>query len=149
VAQNWVFTKGLDNVNAGNISIGVNTFKVALLTALPAGGVQDTANVWTDVSGSEVASGGGYTTGGQTIALSHSVYTTGGVHRSTVNGPSNTTWTSATFAAACAVVYRSDGAANYVLALVDFGGTKTSSGGSFVITWDATNGVYYLTNTPV
>jgi hypothetical protein len=122
---------------------------VALLTALPATTVQDTANVWTDVSGTEVASGGGYTTGGQTINLSHAIYTTGGVHRSVVSGPANSTWAAATFAAAAAVIYRSDGTSNYVVALIDFGGSKTSSGGSFVITWDATNGVWYAGNTPV
>jgi hypothetical protein len=148
MAQNWIFTKALDNLNAGNIAVGVNTFKVALLTALPALGVQDTANVWTDISAGELAAAGGYTTGGQTIALTHAVYTTGGVHRSVVSGPANSTWAAATFSAACAVIYRSDGANNYVVALIDFAGIKTSSGGPFVITWDSVNGVYYSGNTP-
>jgi hypothetical protein len=148
MAQNWIFTNALDAMNAGNIAIGVNSFKVALLTALPATTVQDSAIVWSALSGTEVASGGGYTTGGNSIALSHAVYTTGGVHRSVVSGPANSTWPAATFSAACAVIYRSDGATNYVVALIDFGGVKTSSGGSFVITWDAINGVYYAGNTP-
>lgn len=148
MSQNWVFTRAMDNMAAGNISIGVNSFKVALLASLPTTGVQDTANVWSDISSFELASGNGYTTGGQAIALSHAVYTTGGVHRSVVSGPANSQWTSASFTASGAAVYRSDGSNLYLLTLIDFGGAKTSSGGTFQITWDATNGVYYLGNTP-
>jgi hypothetical protein len=148
VGQNWMYTRGMDNIHAGNVVVGVNSFKVALLTTLPAAGSQDTASVWSDVSATEVAAGGGYASGGIPIPLSHTVYTSGGVHRSVVTGPANSQWASAVFSAAAAVIYRSDGVNNYVVALIDFGGVKTSSGGTFQITWDATNGVWYAGNTP-
>jgi hypothetical protein len=144
-----VFTKAMDNMNAGNVVPGVNSFKVALLASLPALTVQDSANVWGDVSSLEIAAAGGYTAGGAAVSLSHAVYTTGGVHRSVVAGPANTQWAAASFTAVAAIVYRSDGATNYVVALFDFGGSKTSSGGTFQITWDSTNGLYYAGNTPV
>jgi hypothetical protein len=143
-----MFTHGMDNIHAGNIQIGVNSFKVALLATLPATTTQDTANVWGDISGNEAA-GPGYTAGGAAIALTHSISTTGGVHRGQVMGPTNTQWLAATFSAVGAVVYRSDGASQYVAALIDFGGTKTSSGGTFQINWDSVNGVWYAGNTPV
>jgi hypothetical protein len=149
MAQNLIFTKALDNMAAGNIAVGTNSFKVALLTAVPVAASQDTAAVWADVSSTEVASGNGYTTGGASIALSHAIYTSGGVHRSVVSGPANTQWPAATFSAAAAIVYRSDGSNNYVIAQIDFGGTKTSSGGTFQITWDSVNGIWYAGNTPV
>ncbi len=147
MASNLIFTRALDNMAAGNIAVGTNSFKVALLTAVSA--AQDTANVWADVSSSEVAAGGGYTAGGLSIALSHATYLTGGVHRCVISGPANTQWPAASFSAAAAIIYRSDGANLYVIAQIDFGGTKTSSGGTFQITWDATNGVWYAGNTPV
>ena len=71
---------------------------------------------------------------------SHATYLIGGVHRCVVSGPANTQWPSATFSAAAAIIYRSDGANLYVIAQIDFGGVKTSSGGTFQITWDARMG---------
>ena len=148
MAENWVFTHAMDNLAAGNIAVGVNSFRVALLSTLPAAAVQDTANVWGDISSNELAAGGGYTAGGQAITLTHAIYVTGGVHRAVVSGPPNSQWASATFSAVGAVVYRSDGTNLYLTNLVDFGGVKTSSGGTFQITWDSVNGVFYLGNTP-
>jgi len=148
MGQSWMFTKGLDNINSGSIAIGVNSFKVALLASLPATTVQDTAGVYSEVSSLEVASGNGYTTGGQSITLTHQTYTTGGQHRGAVMGPASSIWAAANFSAAGAIVYRSDGANLYLAALVDFGGVKTASGGSFQINWDATNGIWYSSNTP-
>src|SRR4029077_7806633 len=110
-------------------------------------GVQDTGNVWADISALEAA-GAGYAAGGGSISLSHPPYLTGGVHRCVVYGPVSTSWPAATISAAGAAIYRSDGSNLYLVSLVDFGGVKTSSGGTFQITWDAVNGVFYSANVP-
>lgn len=49
-------------------------------------------------------------------------------------------WTSASFTAALAVVYRSTGTASTsrLLGWVDFGGNQTVTAGTFTIQWDAT-----------
>ena len=96
-------------------------------------------------SGTEVANGNGYTTGGVaagTRTLSSAATDT---QLAKITGGSGTsTWTSSGsgFSAVAAKVYIQSGVP---IAHVDFGGTQTASGGgTLTITWDATNGVFNL-----
>jgi hypothetical protein len=103
-------------------------------------------------SGTEVANGNGYTTGGVAVGTrtTSTATTTPNLCKITGSGgggsAGTTTWTSsgAGFSAVAAKLYDTT-VSNHPIAHVDFGGTQTASGGgTFVITWDATNGVFNL-----
>lgn len=94
-------------------------------------------------SGTEVANGNGYTTGGVAAGTRTVSGTTTQLAKIT-GGSGTSVWTSsgAGFSAVAAKVYISAG---HPICHVDFGGTQTASGGgTFTITWDATNGVFNL-----
>ena len=100
-------------------------------------------------SGTEVASANGYTTAGGAVGTRTVTGTTTKVCKITGafggGAAGTTTWTStgAGFSAVAAKLYV---VASSPIAHIDFGGTQTASGGgTFVITWDATNGVFSLT----
>jgi hypothetical protein len=101
-----------------------------------------------NTSGTEVANANGYTTGGGAVGTRTITGTTTKVAKITgaYGGGSagTTTWTAtgAGFSAVAAKLYVSAGVP---VAHIDFGGTQTASGGgTFTITWDATNGVFSL-----
>jgi hypothetical protein len=103
---------------------------------------QDTHNFFDDVT-NEV-SGTGYTAGGVTLAGKTTAYDTGtNEMRLDANDVS---WTTASFTARRAVIYKDTGTAGTspLLGYVDFGGDQTVSSGTFTITWDAT-GVLKIT----
>ena len=118
------------------IDWNTDTINCALLNG--AGTIDEDTNVdWTDVSATEVSAGGGYTTGGEQL-------TTPAVTLDTANNrleldADDAQWTSATFSATHAVIYKDSGvdANSPLLGYVDFGGTETVSSGTFTITWDA------------
>lgn len=60
-------------------------------------------------------------------------------------GSSTTAWTGATFTARGAVVFDDTVSGDPVLCAINFGSDKTVTAGTFTITWDATNGVFYAT----
>jgi hypothetical protein len=87
--------------------------------------------------------GTGYTAGGQ--ALTTLSVTAVGTQGKWTADP--TTWSSATITARYAVIYKHRGgasSADELVQIVDFGSDKTSSGGDFTITWDATNGILLI-----
>lgn len=88
----------------------------------------------------EVASGGGYTTGGATLASVTS--TQDDTNDRGVMDAADVSWTSATFSAAYATLY--DTTATKNICCIDFGGTISVSSGTFSIQWHATNGILYL-----
>jgi hypothetical protein len=99
-------------------------------------------------SGTEVSSGNGYTTGGLAIATTTISAATVATQLCKITsadggGASGTaTWTAtgAGFTAVACKIYVVSGSP---VCNVDFGGSQTASGGgTFVITWDATNGVF-------
>jgi hypothetical protein len=92
----------------------------------------------------EVASGGGYTTGGVTLASKTTTADT--ASNETRLDAADISWTSATFTARYAVVYADTGVAgtSALLGYVDFGVDTSVSAGTFSITWDAT-GVLKIT----
>ena len=101
-------------------------------------------------SGTEVASANGYTTGGGAVGTRTLSAASVATQLCKITGAfgggsaGTTTWTAtgAGFSAVAAKLYVVSGSP---IAHIDFGGTQTASGGgTFVITWDATNGVFNL-----
>lgn len=103
-----------------------------------------------NTSGTEVASANGYTTGGGAVGTRTLSAATVATQLAKITGAfgggaaGTTTWTAtgAGFTAVAAKLYIVSGVP---IAHIDFGGSQTASGGgTFVITWDATNGVFNL-----
>jgi hypothetical protein len=142
VTGTW-YTKGDGAVGSKAINLGSDTLKVALLTSAytPA---RDSDDFWGTISGNEV-SGPGYTAGGATLA-GQSWAIDAANHRYKLTG-TNVTWTSSTITARFAVLYHSTGVAgtSELIAYFDFGANVVSSGGTFQITWDGTNGILTAT----
>lgn len=101
-------------------------------------------------SGTEVANANGYTTGGGAVGTRTLSTATTTIQLAKITGAfgggsaGTTTWTAtgAGFSAVAAKLYV---VAGHPIAHIDFGGTQTASGGgTFTITWDATNGVFSL-----
>jgi len=99
-------------------------------------------------SGTEVASANGYTTAGSAVGTRTLSTATTTPQLCKITGSfgggaaGTTTWTStgAGFSAVAAKLYI---VAGLPIAHIDFGATLTASGGgTFVITWDATNGMF-------
>jgi len=98
-------------------------------------------------SGTEVANANGYTTGGAAVGTRTTSTATTTPNLCKITGGSGATaWTAtgAGFSAVAAKLYDTT-VSNHPIAHIDFGGTQTASGGgTFTITWDATNGVFNL-----
>ena len=89
---------------------------------------------------SNEVSGTGYSAGGNTLSISTDP-TTGGT--TAFLSFATTTWTTATITARGALIYQAGGSTPAV-AVLDFGGDKTSTAGDFQITFptaDATNAI--------
>lgn len=115
---------------------GADTFKIALYVSAATLGASTTAYT----TSNEVASGGGYTTGGNTLSISQvptSTSTTAWLDFA------DTTWSAATITARGALIYNST-QSNRAVAVLDFGSDKTSTAGDFTIqfpTADSTNAI--------
>lgn len=86
----------------------------------------------------EVAAGGGYTAGGNTIG-SVGVTVTAGTHVVNITG-ANGSWPASTFTARYAVLYDSTPATDAtrpLILFVDFGADQSPSNGTLSVTWDA------------
>ncbi len=111
------------------------TYKIALYTSSATLSAATTAYATTN----EV-SGTGYTAGGNTLTISTNPTTSG---TTAFLSFSNTTWSTATITARGALIYQSGGS-NPAVAVLDFGGDKTSTAGDFQIqfpTADASNAI--------
>jgi|TARA_R100000750_G_scaffold12817_4_gene8209 hypothetical protein len=100
------------------------TFKIALYTSIAS--LSNGTSVFL-VSG-ELASGNGYTSGGQICTVTNV----------TVDGSTaivdfaDQSWTSATFTARGCLIYNSS-QSNKTVAVIDFGGEKTATNGTFTV----------------
>jgi len=120
----------------GSVDLDTDTIKVALVTSAYVPD-QDAhtkkSNITNEITGT------GYTSGGQ--ALSGKTVAVDNTDNEGVFDALDTTWTSASFTAKGAVLYKSRGgaaSADELIAYIDFGSNKTStSPGSFVITWNS------------
>jgi hypothetical protein len=123
----------LEALHDFNASSG-STFKIALYTSSADLGAATTA-----YSATNEVSGTGYTAGGNTLTNIDPVTsgTTGFADFA------DTTWTDATITAAGALIYNSS-QSNKAVAVLSFGGDKTSTNGDFVIQFpvaDASNAI--------
>ncbi len=112
-----------------------DTFKIALYTS----SATLDATTTTYSTTNEVASGGGYTTGGNTLTT---VAPTSSGTTAFLDF-NDTTWSTSTITANGALIYNST-QSNRAVAVLAFGGDKSSSGGNFTIqfpTADATNAI--------
>jgi len=118
---------GAQNFNTGT----TKTYKIALYTS--AATLDASTNTYSGTT-NEVASGGGYTTGGKTLTITQVPTSTGTTAFISFD---NVTWTSATITARGALIYNSTD--DTTVAVLDFGGDKTSSNGDFTINMPAAN----------
>jgi len=123
---------GTTVVRAGT---GADTFKIAMYTSSATLSAATTA-----YSSSNEVSGTGYTAGGNTLTISQvptSTSTTAWLDFS------DTTWSTATITANGALIYNST-QSNRAVAVLAFGGDKTSTAGDFTIVFpaaDSTNAI--------
>lgn len=119
---------GGHNFNTTNVARSVNTqdtFKIALFTSSATLGATTTAYS----TSNEVATGGNYSAGGNTLTVSQvptSTSTTAWLSFS------DTTWSTATITANGALIYNSTNS-DTAVAVLAFGGDKTSTAGDFTI----------------
>jgi hypothetical protein len=116
------------DVMLGLHDLDSDTIKIALYTSSASLGAATTAYT----TSGEVASGGGYTTGGETLARA-SVINNGTSGCFDATDPE---WTSATFTARGAMIYN-DTESDLAIAILDFGGDFTVAGGTFKIVFPA------------
>jgi hypothetical protein len=111
------------------------TFKIALYTS------SATLNATTTAySATNEVSGTGYSAGGNTLTISTNPTTSG---TTAFLDFADTTWSTATITARGALIYKSGGG-DPAVAVLDFGGDKTSTSGDFQIqfpTADSTNAI--------
>ena len=110
-----------------NFASGGNTFKIALYTSNPyttSSTVYDTTNEVSSAGGSNYTAGG-ESLGSQAVAASTAVASV---------DFADATWSSATFTAAFAAIYN-DTNSDKLCVVLDFGGNKTATNGTFKITF--------------
>ena len=124
----------------GTQNFSSNTFKLALYTSSATLGEGTTAYT----TSGEVASTGNYTAGGNTLTVNVTPTSTGNVAFLSF---ANTSWANATITANGALIYNSTNA-NAAVAVLAFGGDKTSTNGTFAVnfpTADSTSAIIRLT----
>jgi hypothetical protein len=119
---------GAQNFNTGTSKV----YKIALFTS--AATLNAATTTYSGSTSGEVANGGGYTTGGKTLVVSQ-IPTDGGSGTTAFIDFDDVTWTAATITAAGALIYNSTD--DTAVAVLDFGGDKTSTNGNFTISFPA------------
>ena len=126
------FRGALFEANHNFKASGGNTFKLSLYTGAISATYTTSSTVYS--TNNEVSSGGGSNYSVKTL-------TRNGVVSSTAVASvdfDNVSYTSATFTAAYAAIYNTDtvdGTANRLVVVLDFGGDKTATNGTFTITF--------------
>lgn len=120
-----------------DIDFDTNTFKVLLVSSLPSEANLDAWVNRSDVTGE--VTGTGYTAGGIAQAFTLDAVDTTNNRQSVTYTNITNGWTSASFSAVGAIIYKNSGSASTdtLLHLVDFGGTVTCTAGNFSITYSA------------
>lgn len=123
---------GIHNFGVGvtRATTAADTFKIALYTATA------TLNATTTVyDTTDEITGTGYTAGGNTLTISQVPTSTNTETIAWLNF-ADSSWSSATFSAAGALIYNST-QGNKAVAVLDFGGTKTTTNQTFTVTFPA------------
>jgi hypothetical protein len=135
------FENALGGNNAADVPIDFlsDTIKVALCTSAYTPN-QSTHEFFSDVT-NEIT-GTGYTAGGAALTTK----TCAASALVTTLDADDTSWTTASFTARYAIVYKSTGTSTTspLIGYVDFGADQTVSAGTFTITWNA-SGIVSLT----
>lgn len=122
---------------------GGNTFKIALIKSGMAGTYGAASTNYSNITeNSDEASGTGYTAGGATLTRVDP--TTSGTTAYT--DFADVSWSSATISSAAAMIYNTT-SSNRSVSVHDFGGTITSTNGTFQVTFptpDASNAILRL-----
>lgn len=120
---------------ANRVDWVTDTIKVMLSTSAYTPN-QDTHQFKSDVT-NEIT-GTGYTAGGVTLGTKSVTYDTATNEARLI--AANAQWTTATFTARYAVVYKDTGTGSTspVICYIDFGSDQSVSAGTFTIAWDAT-----------
>ena len=124
----------------GQQNFSANTFKLALYTS--SASLDENTTAYS--SSNEVPSTGNYSAGGNTLSVSVTPTNSGNVAYISF---SNTSWLNATITANGALIYNNS-QSNSAVAVLAFGGDKTSTNGTFAVnfpTADATNAIIRLT----
>lgn len=137
---NQVYNSFKKDSMIGAINLSADTLKVVLVTsgygAIP--NIIDTHTKYSDVvaTGFEVV-GVNYITSGQTLA--GVIVSADLVNDKAIFTANQVDWVSSTITAAGAVIYKVNGtsATSPLIGYVDFGGSKSSSNGDFIIQWNA------------
>jgi hypothetical protein len=144
-----VYSKAALNLGNGSFNLGSDTFNYVLCTSsyTPA---PNTDATYADVSGPELTTGGGYTSGGTALSTVTWTQATGTI----TFDAADVSYTSSTITAKYIVIAR---VASSTLASTDKllcycdlnsgGGSVSSSSGTFAINWNA-SGLFTLTHTP-
>lgn len=126
-----------------SVNLSSDTLKALLMASYTAA---NTHTTMADVKGAGTeATGTAYTAGGQTLT-GVTITTTG---TTTTLTAANPTWANSTITAAYAVFYDGTGgtdATNFPFVYWDFGGSQSSSNGSFTLTINA-SGIWQVTST--
>ncbi len=125
-----VYTSLVDDLARNNVNFSSDTFKMMLVTGYTPSKNHTKRN---DITAYQVT-GTGYTAGGNAATASLTLDTTN--NKEVVNF-TITSWTSATISAAGGVIYKARGGvdtADNLVGYVDFGGTVTSTNGTFAVT---------------
>lgn len=121
----------------GDLDYDTATFKVLLVSSVPSEANLDAwvyrSDVTTEITGT------GYTAGGIAQAFTLSALDTTNNRQGVVYTDITNGWTTATFSAVAAVIYKDTGnsATDILLHMIDFGGTVSCTAGNYSITYSA------------
>ena len=124
--------------SSGSQTFSSATVKMSLHSAYTAD--QDAHDFFNDASGTEIANGNGYTTGGYTFANKAQTYDTA-TDQVRLDNTVDPNWTSSTLSATDAVVWvdtAGASSADPIYGAIDFGATVTTSAGTLTVALDAT-----------
>ena len=135
------FNGFVQNVANAGLNLGSDALKFMLTNTVPVA----TNNVYTDVSGAEVANGNGYTTGGLAITTTSSTQTSGTYKLLLAASSTVLTASGAVGPFRYAILYDTAGS-KYLIGWFDNGYSITmASGDTFAVTTDQANGILQLT----
>ena len=124
-----------EHLGDGTIDVDNDTFNIVLLDS---GYSPDRSHAtYADISAHELGNGNGYAVGGQAL---QNVTWSRNDDVSTMDAD-DPVWTGATFDAAYAAIYDATSANDVLVSLIDFGGTKSVSTGTFTVQL-STDGIF-------
>lgn len=135
------FNKFVLNVCDGGIDFAADSLSFMLTNSAP---TYSSNSVYTDISGTEIANGNGYSTGGLSITTTSWTQTSGTAKLLLAASSAVLTATGTVGPFRYAVLYDTAGS-KYLIGGFDYGSSITmASGDTFAVTTDQTNGVLQL-----